>query len=101
MKVDFDFIDELLDIKEQIKTLSEKREKIVSDNTKSILKKVYNMMDWRETDIEYSKVKYSTFEKRIMIEITLKKDSCARYVFELNAKELHLRFREDFSRCPF
>lgn len=47
MKVDFDFIDELLDIKEQIKTLSERREKIVSDNTKSILNKVYKMMDWR------------------------------------------------------
>ena len=98
MKVDFDFIKELLEIKEQLQALCEKRDKIVENNTNIILKNVYNMMDWSDSDVSSSSVKYSPFERYIMIDIRLKKDRGARYVFELGSKELNLRFTEDFCK---
>ena len=99
MKVRFEFMSELIGIRDQIQALTTKRDEIIAENSSVILDKVYSMMDWKKDDIERASVEYSNFEKRVMIEIFLKKDSCARYVFELSGKsELNLRFREDFSK---
>lgn len=97
MKVQFEFLQELISIRNQMQELSNKRDEIIAENSSVILDKVYSMMDWKKDDIEMATVKYSNFEKRVMIEIFLKKESYARYVFELSGKsELNLRFREDF-----
>jgi len=97
MKVQFEFLQDLISIRNQMQELSNKRDEIIAENSGVILDKVYSMMDWRKDDIEMATVKYSNFEKRVMIEIFLKKESYARYVFELSGKsELNLRFREDF-----
>ena len=99
MKVQFEFLQDLVSIRNQMQELSNKRDEIIAENSSVILDKVYSMMDWKKDDIERATVEYSNFEKRVMIEIFLKKDSCARYVFELSGKsELNLRFREDFSK---
>lgn len=99
MKVRFEFMSELIGIRDQIQALTTKRDEIIAENSSAILDKVYGMMDWQKDDIERATVEYSNFEKRIMIEIFLKKDRCARYIFELSGKsELNLRFREDFSK---
>lgn len=99
MKVQFEFLQDLISIRNQMQELSNKRDEIIAENSGVILDKVYSMMDWKKDDIERATVEYSNFEKRVMIEIFLKKDSYARYVFELSGKsELNLRFREDFSK---
>jgi len=99
MKVQLEFLQELISIRNQMQELSNKRDEIIAENSGVILDKVYSMMDWKKDDIERATVEYSNFEKRVMIEIFLKKDSYARYVFELSGKsELNLRFREDFSK---
>ena len=99
MKVQFEFLQDLIGIRNQMQELSNKRDEIIAENSSVILDKVYGMMDWKKDDIERATVKYSNFEKRVMIEIFLKKESYARYVFELSGKsELNLRFREDFSK---
>lgn len=99
MKIQFEFMSELIEIRKKIDSLSDRREEIVSSNSDVILDKVYQMMDWRKNDIKFAKVEYSSFEKRIMIEVCVKFDIHARYVFELNGKsELKLRFREDYSK---
>lgn len=99
MKVRFEFMSELIGIRNQMRELSNKRGEIIAENSNIILDRVYGMMDWRKEDIERASVEYSNFEQRIMIEVHIKKDSCARYVFEVNGKsELNLRFREDFSK---
>lgn len=99
MKVQFEFLQDLVSIRNQMRELSNKRDEIIAENSNIILDKVYGMMDWKKDDIERATVEYSNFEKRVMIEIFLKKESYARYVFELSGKsELNLRFREDFSK---
>lgn len=99
MKVQFEFLQDLVNIRNQMQELSNKRDEIIAENSSVILDKVYSMMDWKKDDIERATVEYSNFEKRVMIEIFLKKESYARYVFELSGKsELNLRFREDFSK---
>ena len=99
MKVQFEFLQDLISIKNQMQELSNKRDEIIAENSSVILDKVYGMMDWKKDDIERATVEYSNFEKRVMIEIFLKKERYARYVFELTGKsEIHLRFREDFSK---
>lgn len=99
MKVQFEFLQELISIRNQMQELSNKRDEIIAENSGVILDKVYSMMDWKKDDIERATVEYSNFEKRVMIEVFLKKESYARYVFELSGKsELNLRFREDFSK---
>lgn len=99
MKVQFEFLQDLVSIRNQMRELSNKRDEIIAENSSAILDKVYGMMDWKKDDIERATVEYSNFEKRVMIEIFLKKESYARYVFELSGKsELNLRFREDFSK---
>lgn len=99
MKVQFEFLQDLVSIRNQMQELSNKRDEIIAENSSVILDKVYGMMDWKKDDIERATVEYSNFEKRVMIEIFLKKESYARYVFELTGKsEIHLRFREDFSK---
>lgn len=99
MKVQFEFLQELISIRNQMQELSNKRDEIIAENSGVILDRVYSMMDWKKDDIERATVEYSNFEKRVMIEVLLKKESYARYVFELSGKsELNLRFREDFSK---
>ena len=99
MKVQFEFLQDLVGIRNQMQELSNKRDEIIAENSSVILDKVYGMMDWKKDDIERATVEYSNFEKRVMIEIFLKKERYARYVFELTGKsEIHLRFREDFSK---
>lgn len=95
-----EFIKELKEIGLQIAELKRQREEIVSKHSIEILNKVFRMMDWDKSNLSRSSIEYSSFEKRIMIEVFLKNDSNARYVFELNGKgEISLRFREDFSKC--
>ena len=99
MKVQFEFLQDLVSIRNQMQELSNKRDEIIAENSSAILDKVYGMMDWKKDDIERATVEYSNFEKRVMIEIYIKQDRTARYVFELSGKsELNLRFREDFSK---
>lgn len=99
MKVRFEFMSELIGIRDQIQALATKRDEIIAENSSVILDKVYGMMDWKKDDIERATVEYSNFEKRVMIEVHIKQDRTARYVFELSGKsELNLRFREDFSK---
>lgn len=99
MKVRFEFMSELIGIRDQIQALATKRDEIIAENSSVILDKVYSMMDWKKDDIERASVEYSNFERRVMIEVHIKQDRTARYVFELSGKsELNLRFREDFSK---
>lgn len=99
MKVQFEFLQDLISIKNQMQELSNKRDEIIAENSSVILDRVYSMMDWKKDDIERATVEYSNFEKRVMIEVHIKQDRTARYVFELTGKsEIHLRFREDFSK---
>lgn len=99
MKVRFEFMSDLIDIRDKIQALTIKRDEIIAENSSIILDKVYSMMDWKKDDIERATLEYSNFEKRVMIEVYIKQDRTARYVFELTGKsEIHLRFREDFSK---
>ena len=99
MKVRFEFMSELIGIRDQIQALATKRDEIIAENSSVILDRVYSMIDWKKDDIEMATVEYSNFEKRVMIEVHIKQDRTARYVFELSGKsELNLRFREDFSK---
>lgn len=89
------FIDTIKTINSTIAALQKQKEQIVSANSTEILNGVLQMMDWRIENIQRHSVAYSSFEQRIMIEVYLKKDPDARYVFELNGKgEISLRFRE-------
>ena len=95
-----EFIKSIKEINLQIAELNKQKCEIISNHSKEILDKVFRMMDWDKSNVSRSSVEYSSFEKRIMIEVFLKNDSNARYVFELNGKgEISLRFREDFSMC--
>ena len=78
-----DFINDLASISNQIAELNKKRNEIVDENSKIILEKVFKMMDWKKENLQRASVEYSSFEKRIMIEVFLKNDSGARYVFSL------------------
>lgn len=90
------FIDSIKNINEQIAVLQKQKEQLISDHSTEILNAVLRMMDWRAENIAKASVAYSSFEKRIMIEVWLKNDTNARYVFELNGKgQISLRFREE------
>lgn len=94
-----EFVNEIKLLNSQICELKKQRDKIVSDHSIEILNKVFRMMDWDKSNLSRASVEYSSFERRIMIEVFLKNDSYARYVFELNGRnEIHLRFREDYSK---
>ena len=94
-----EFVNEIKLLNSQMYELKKQRDKIVADHSVEILNKVFRMMDWDKSNLSHASVRYSSFERRIMIEVFLKNDSCARYVFELNGKnEIHLRFREDYSK---
>lgn len=93
------FINEIKLINSQICELKKQRDEIVSNHSVEILNEIFRMMDWDKSDLSRASIAYSSFERRIMIEISLMNDSNARYVFELNGKgEIHLRFREDYSK---
>ena len=90
------FIDSIKNINAQIAVLQKQKEQLISDHSTEILNAVCRMMDWKAENIDKASVAYSSFEKRIMIEVWLKNDPNARYVFELNGKgQISLRFREE------
>lgn len=94
-----EFINEIKRINSHICELKKQVNEIVSNHSVEILNKVFQMMDWDKSNLSRASVEYSSFERRIMIEVSLKNDSNARYVFELNGKgEISLRFREDYSK---
>lgn len=91
------FINELTAINDRIDALVADRSKLVSDSSEKVLLAVRKMMDWRKTDIEHSRVEWNSFERAVMVEVTLKNDRGARYVFAIKDGKLSLRFREDYS----
>lgn len=92
------FIKDLATINNKLDELKQQRGKLVSDNADEILMSVRKMMDWRKDDIHHCRIEYHDFEQCVMIEIEIKKDLGARYVFEVDNKgRLSLRFREDYS----
>lgn len=94
-----DFIDEIKSINKQINELTSRKSQIVVDHYNEILDKVLNMMDWDKKDVKESSIQYSSFEKKIMIEVFLHKEPNVRYVFSLNGRrEIVLHFRQDFSK---
>ena len=93
-----DFIKDIAAIGSNIKELEARRDDIVASNTTTILKAVFKKMDWTAEDVVCSRVSYSCFERRIMIEVVVKYDRGARYVFALGKTgEISLKFREDYS----
>lgn len=89
-------IDSIKNINAQIAVLQKQKEQLISDHSTEILNVVLRMMDWNISNIQKTSVAYSSFEKRIMIEVILKNDPNARYVFELNGVgKISLRFREE------
>lgn len=90
-------INRIRQVNTSISELEELRTQLVKDNEQLLLTPICNMMDWKLEDFDKFSVEYSSFEKRIMIEIRLKTDKNARWVFELNGQaKLTLRFRQDF-----
>ena len=90
------FIDSIKNINAQIAELQKQKDQLISDHSTEILNVVLRMMDWSTSNIQKASVAYSSFEKKIMIEVWLKNDPNARYVFELNGKgQISLRFREE------
>ena len=93
-----EFLNQIAEISSQISELEKKREELVESNSKEILNKVFKMMDWKKENLSQARIEYSSFERRIMIEVWLKNDSNARYVFTLGKSgNIQLKFREDFS----
>lgn len=92
------FIKDLVVINDQINALVTDRSKLVSDSSEKILTAVRKMMDWRKEDITRCTIQWHDFENAVMIEINIKFDVCARYVFEIKEDgKLFLKFREDYS----
>lgn len=92
-----DVINHIRRINTSISGLEELRTQVIKDNEQLLLTPICNMMDWELEDFDKFSVEYSSFEKRIMIEIRLKTDKNARWVFELNGQSKPtLRFRQDF-----
>ena len=90
-----DIISSIKSINEKISELERERSKMISSNSEEILNLICRMMDWCKNDIVRSSIEYSSFERRIMVQIRHKHDAYARYVFEVNGKgEIKLRFRE-------
>lgn len=95
-----EFIKSIKEINLQIAELEKQKCEIISNHSYEILDKVFRMMDWDKSDVLRSSVEYSSFERRIMIEVFLKNNPNARYVFALDGKgKIQLRFRQDFSKC--
>lgn len=94
-----DVVSRIRQVNTSISELEKLRTQLIKDNEQLLLTPVCNMMDWKLEDFDKFSVEYSSFEKRIMIEIYLKTDKNARCVFELNGQsKLALRFRQDFSK---
>lgn len=93
-----DFLNQIASINNQITDLQKQRNNLVAENSKEILNEVFKIMDWKKENLSQARIEYSSFEKRIMIEVRLKNDSNARYVFTLGKSgNIQLKFREDFS----
>lgn len=95
MEVTVEFmVEEVAKLNQQINELTNQRTRFIKTYEKVILKRVRRMMAWSEDEIARYKIEYSSFEKRIMIEVFLKKEF-ARYVFEIGkSAQIMLRFRE-------
>lgn len=99
-----DVINHIKQLNISISELEKARTQFIKDNEQLLLTPICNMMDWKLDDFDKFSVEYSSFEKRIMIEIRLKTDKNARWVFELNGlSQPTLRFRQDFAKSldPF
>jgi len=93
-----EFLNEIVSINNQISDLEKKRSELVASNSKEILNKIFKIMDWKKENLSQARIEYSSFEKRIMIEVWIKNDPNARYVFTLGKSgNIQLKFREDFS----
>jgi len=89
-------VEEIAKLNQQINELAYQRTQFLSTYKKVILKSICSMMDWSEDEIAFYKIEYSSFEKRIMVEVFLKKEDYARYVFEIGkTAHINLRFREE------
>lgn len=94
-----EFIKRIKEINLQIAELKKQKCEIISNHSNEILDKVFQMMDWDKSNVSRSSVEYSSFERRIMIEVFLKSDPNARYVFALDGKgKIRLQFRQDLSK---
>lgn len=96
MKVTVEFmVEEVSKLNQQINELANQRTQFINTYQKVILKSICSIMAWSEDEIAHYKIEYSSFEKRIMIEVFLKKERFARYVFEIGkSAHIMLRFRE-------
>ena len=91
------FIKDLTVVNDRINAAIEDRNKLISDSSEKILTSVRKMMDWRKEDISHCNIHWHDFEDGVMIEIEIKKDVGARYVFKIKNGKLYLKFREDYS----
>lgn len=92
-----EFLNQIAEISGQISKLEKKREELIESNFKEILNRVFKMMDWKKENLSQARIEYLS-SGRIMVEIWLKNDSNARYVFTLGRSgNIQLKFREDFS----
>lgn len=82
----------------QIRELEEQRDKLINENKELILDEICQKMDWNVyEDIEAFSLTYSNLERRIIVEVFLKWDKAARYVFAVGNLETNLRFRESLT----
>ena len=93
------FVKDLTVINDRINALVADRSKLISDSSEKILTHVYKMMDWDKEDVATYRIEWNDFEGGVCIEVCIRKDSCARYVFKIEGGKLFLKFREDFAKC--
>lgn len=97
-----DLVTKVADFNTQIMSLIEQRDAVIKSHESGILSEICRMMDWETCDIERHHIRYGSLEKRVMIEIIIKSDKNARYVFELGKSgKFQLKFREDFTKDPY